>query len=87
MRDRQSIVKIDERKIDDAVLALLYLTLDRDGRAWKGFCSGAKLLSTRQRHSGAYLGTSVAGKSRQPGLTITSGRVAPITDLRADTKS
>ncbi|PYE87594.1 DUF6429 family protein [Phyllobacterium leguminum] len=28
---------VDEDKIDDAVLALLYLTLDRDGRAWKGF--------------------------------------------------
>lgn len=28
---------IDEGKIDEAVLALLYLTLDRDGRAWKGF--------------------------------------------------
>ncbi|MGN6423647.1 MAG: DUF6429 family protein [Asticcacaulis sp.] len=28
---------IDVDKIDDAVLALLYLTLDRDGRAWKGF--------------------------------------------------
>lgn len=28
---------IDDDKIDDAVLALLYLTLDRDGRAWKGF--------------------------------------------------
>jgi hypothetical protein len=30
-------MKINEDKIDDAVLALLYLTLDRDGRAWKGF--------------------------------------------------
>jgi len=28
---------IDERKIDEAVLALLYLTLLGDGRAWKGF--------------------------------------------------
>jgi len=28
---------IDEQKIDDAVLALLYLTLDQYGRAWKGF--------------------------------------------------
>ena len=31
------IMEIDRDKIDDAVLALLYLTLDRDGRAWKGF--------------------------------------------------
>ena len=28
---------IDEAKIDEAVLALLYLTLHEDGRAWKGF--------------------------------------------------
>ncbi|MCO5175798.1 MAG: DUF6429 family protein [Thermomicrobiales bacterium] len=27
---------IDEDKIDDAVLALLNLTLSKDGRAWKG---------------------------------------------------
>lgn len=32
-----SLIKIDTDKIDDAILALLYLTLDRDGRAWKGF--------------------------------------------------
>lgn len=30
-------MEIDRDKIDDAILALLYLTLDRDGRAWKGF--------------------------------------------------
>ena len=30
-------METDEDKVDDAVLALLYLTLDRDGRAWKGF--------------------------------------------------
>jgi len=28
---------VDEEKIDQAVLALLYLTVDRDGRSWKGF--------------------------------------------------
>ncbi len=28
-------MEIDRDKIDDAILALLYLTLDRDGRAWK----------------------------------------------------
>ena len=27
----------DEDRVDDAVLGLLYLTLDRDGRASKGF--------------------------------------------------
>lgn len=32
-----SAMTIDEEKIDEAVLALLYLTLDKDGRAWKGF--------------------------------------------------
>ncbi|KOX56643.1 hypothetical protein ADL19_10325 [Streptomyces purpurogeneiscleroticus] len=30
-------MEIDENRIADAVLALLYLTLDRDCRAWKGF--------------------------------------------------
>ena|SRR5215471_4883758 len=30
-------MEIDKEKIDEAVLALLYLTLDVDGRAWKGF--------------------------------------------------
>ena len=30
-------MEADEDRVDDAVLALLYLTLDRDGRAWKGF--------------------------------------------------
>ncbi|PIP00271.1 conserved hypothetical protein [uncultured Pleomorphomonas sp.] len=28
---------IDQDKIDNAVLALLHLTLDQDGRAWKSF--------------------------------------------------
>ncbi len=36
MAERDAM-KIDEDKIDDAVLALLYLTLGRDGRAWKSF--------------------------------------------------
>lgn len=30
-------MEIDKDRIDDAILALLYLTLDGDGRAWKGF--------------------------------------------------
>ena len=30
-------LETDEDRVDAAVLALLYLTLDRDGRAWKGF--------------------------------------------------
>ena len=30
-------METDEDRGDDAVLALLNLTLDRDGRAWKGF--------------------------------------------------
>ena len=29
------IMEIDEEKIDDAVLALLYLTLHDGGRVWK----------------------------------------------------
>lgn len=30
-------MEIDDKKIDKTVLALLYLTLDIKGRAWKGF--------------------------------------------------
>jgi hypothetical protein len=30
-------MEIDTEKIDEAVLALLYLTLHEDARAWKGF--------------------------------------------------
>lgn len=30
-------MKIDENKVDDAVLALLWLTLHDNNRAWKGF--------------------------------------------------
>jgi len=30
-------VEVDSERIDDAVLALLFLTLGSDGRAWKGF--------------------------------------------------
>ncbi|WP_183753982.1 DUF6429 family protein [Pseudochelatococcus contaminans] len=30
-------MEMDRDKIDDVILALLYLTLARDGRAWKGF--------------------------------------------------
>jgi hypothetical protein len=30
-------METDEDRVYDAVLALLQLTLDRDGRAWKGF--------------------------------------------------
>lgn len=28
---------IDKDRIDEAVLALLFLTMDENGRAWKGF--------------------------------------------------
>jgi len=30
-------MEIDEEKIDETALALLYLTMSADGRAWKGF--------------------------------------------------
>lgn len=30
-------MEFGKEKIDDAIFALLFLTLDRDGRAWKGF--------------------------------------------------
>ncbi|WP_456154403.1 DUF6429 family protein [Sphingobium cloacae] len=30
-------MEIDKDEIDDAILALLFLSLDRDGRSWKSF--------------------------------------------------
>ena len=36
-RSGYRIMEIDKEKIDDAILALLFLSLDRDGRSWKGF--------------------------------------------------
>jgi hypothetical protein len=30
-------MEIDKDKIDDAILALLFLSLDQDGRSWKSF--------------------------------------------------
>ncbi|HEX3918183.1 MAG TPA: DUF6429 family protein [Caulobacteraceae bacterium] len=36
-RGEPSGVELDEERIDDAVLALLYLTLHDGARAWKGF--------------------------------------------------
>jgi uncharacterized protein YjhX (UPF0386 family) len=42
-------MQTDEDRVNAAVLALLYLTLDRDGRAWKGFdCS----VMNRLHHKG-----------------------------------
>jgi len=47
-------MEFGKEKIDDAIFALLFLTLDRDGRAWKGFdCDSmnrlpAKVTSTIQ---------------------------------------
>ena len=37
---RRPTMQIDEKKIDEAVLALLYLTLHDQCRAWKGFDFG-----------------------------------------------
>lgn len=37
IRQEEDLMEIDTDKIDDAVLALLYLTLHDDWRAWKGF--------------------------------------------------
>jgi hypothetical protein len=39
--DTDDDMEIDEDRIDEAVLALLYLTLHDDVRAWKGFDWGA----------------------------------------------
>ena len=52
-------MEFDKDKIDDAVLALLFLTLDRDGRAWKGFDWD----SLNRLHAKGYIGNPV-GKAK-----------------------
>lgn len=57
-------MEFDKDKIDDAVLALLFLTLDRDGRAWKGFDWDAM----NRLHAKGYIGNPV-GKAKSVVLT------------------
>ncbi|WP_295814931.1 DUF6429 family protein [uncultured Nitratireductor sp.] len=57
-------MEIDKDKIDDAILALLYLTLDRDGRAWKGFDWGAM----NRLHEKGFIGNPV-NKAKSVWLT------------------
>ncbi|MGC4094627.1 MAG: DUF6429 family protein [Polyangiaceae bacterium] len=57
-------MEIDEDKIDDAVLALLYLTLGRDGRAWKGHDWGAM----NRLHEKGFIGDPV-NKAKSVWLT------------------
>ncbi len=57
-------MEIDKDKIDDAILALLYLTLDGDGRAWKGFDWSAM----NRLHEKGFIGDSV-NKAKSVWLT------------------
>ncbi|MCA1967495.1 MAG: DUF6429 family protein [Rhizobium sp.] len=57
-------MEFDKDKIDDAVLALLFLTLDRHGRAWKGFDWDAM----NRLHAKGYIGNPV-GKAKSVVLT------------------
>ncbi len=57
-------MEFDKDKIDDAVLALLFLTLDRNGRAWKGFDWDAM----NRLHAKGYIGNPV-GKAKSVVLT------------------
>lgn len=57
-------MEIDKDKIDDAILALLYLTLDRDGRAWKGFDWSAM----NRLHEKGFIGDPV-NKAKSVSLT------------------
>jgi len=41
-------MEIDEDKIDDAVLALLWLTLHNEHCAWKGFAGQRRIGFTRR---------------------------------------
>ena len=49
-------MEIDKEKVDDAILALLFLSLDRDGRAWKGFDWDAM----NRLHEKGYIGNPVS---------------------------
>lgn len=55
---------VDEEKIDEAVLGLLYLTLHKDGRAWKGFDFEAM----KRLHEKGFIGNPV-NKNRSVVLT------------------
>ncbi|MBC9208969.1 3'-5' exonuclease [Roseomonas aerophila] len=57
-------IEADKDKIDDAVLALLFLSLDHDGRAWKGFDWDAM----NRLHEKGYIGNPV-GKAKSVVLT------------------
>lgn len=49
-------MEIDKEKVDDAILALLFLSLDRDGRAWKAFDWDAM----NRLHEKGYIGNPVS---------------------------
>ncbi len=49
-------MEIDKEKVDDAILALMFLSLDRDGRAWKGFDWDAM----NRLHEKGYIGNPVS---------------------------
>jgi len=57
-------MEIDKDRIDDAILALLYLTLDGDGRAWKGFDWSAM----NRLHENGFIGNPV-NKAKSVWLT------------------
>ncbi|MBC7152947.1 MAG: hypothetical protein H5U22_26625 [Rhizobium sp.] len=48
-------MEIDKEKIDDAILAMLFLSLDRDGRSWKSFDWDAM----NRLHEKGYIGNPV----------------------------
>lgn len=53
-------MEINKDKIDDAILALLFLALHHDGRAWKSF----DLDAMNRLHSKSYIGNPVARSNR-----------------------
>ena len=57
-------MEVDKEKIDDAVLALLFLALDRDGRSWKSFDWNAM----NRLHEKGYISNPV-GKAKSVVLT------------------
>lgn len=49
-------MEIDKEKVDDAILALLFLSLDRDGHSWKSFDWDAM----NRLHEKGYIGNPVS---------------------------
>ncbi|MDU0702709.1 DUF6429 family protein [Pseudomonas aeruginosa] len=73
-------MEVDKDKIDDTILALLFLSLDRDGRSWKSIDWDAM----NRLHEKGFISNPI-GKAKSVVLTDEgiecSGLLIPDTDL------